>query len=98
VGASRFFPISDDFSWLTILSAKGRGRITPCMNKGVSMQTNSPIQPLAYTLTDAAAVTGLSLRTIYNLIDDGKLTRIHVGRRALITAESLRALVQAEAA
>lgn len=55
-------------------------------------------EALAYSPKDAARVTGLGLTTIYRLVNDGTLDRRKVGTRSLITATSLRRLVEGEAA
>jgi len=55
-------------------------------------------EALAYSPKDAARVTGLGLTTIYRLINEGTLTSKTVGRRRLINAASVRALVEAEVA
>lgn len=66
------------------------------------MATATPPAPLsealAYSPKDAARVTGLGLTTIYRLVNDGRLDRRKVGTRSLITAASLRRLVEGEAA
>jgi excisionase family DNA binding protein len=36
---------------------------------------------------------GIGHSTIYEMIDRGEITRVHVGRRALITSESLAAYI-----
>jgi excisionase family DNA binding protein len=50
---------------------------------------------LSYSLPTAMHVTGLGRSKLYELINDGTLARIKVGRRTLIRADSLRALVGA---
>ena len=39
---------------------------------------------LTCSIKTATMVTGLSRSTLYNLIDSGQLTRIKVGKRALL--------------
>ena len=49
-----------------------------------------PIPPkLLFDRTEFAALTGLSLRTVANLIADGTLSVKRVGRRTLILRSSL---------
>lgn len=48
---------------------------------------------LAYSVNDAAVALSLSKRTIYNLIEDGTLRTFKIGRRTLIPADDVRALV-----
>ena len=66
----------------------------------MSLNTPPPSlgEALAYSPKDAARVTGLGLTTIYRLVNDGTLDRRKVGTRSLITASSLRRLVEGEAA
>lgn len=67
----------------------------------MSEQTSPAVsldEALAYSPKDAARVTGLGLTTIYRLVNDGTLDRRKVGTRSLITATSLRRLVEGEAA
>lgn len=54
--------------------------------------------PLAYTVADACRVSTLCKSQIYNLIRAGKLEARKLGRRTLIPAASLRALIEGEAA
>lgn len=44
-------------------------------------------------IADAAKMTGLSRSRIYELMNEGKLRSVHVGRRRLIPVSSLRELV-----
>lgn len=53
---------------------------------------------LAYSPKNAARVADLSVTTIYRLINDGTLERRKVRGRSLVTAASLRRLVEGEAA
>lgn len=47
-----------------------------------------------YPIADAQQSLGrLSRTTIYNLVNDGQLEMVHVGRRAFITAKSIAAYV-----
>lgn len=47
--------------------------------------------PLACSINDAAAALGVSRRTIYALIEGGKLSKLKAGRRSLIPTADLRA-------
>jgi excisionase family DNA binding protein len=51
------------------------------------------LQPLAYSIADACQISSLGKTYVYKLIKDGKLTSRKVGNRTLITAESLRRLI-----
>lgn len=57
--------------------------------------TQSPQTPLSYSIPDAARAIGVGRSTIYQLLNDGRLQSVHVGKRRLILADSLKALVQA---
>lgn len=49
---------------------------------------------LLHPVPDAQKVLGgVSRSTIYNLVARGELEFVHIGRRALVTDESLRAFV-----
>lgn len=48
---------------------------------------------LTYSIAEAKQATGLSRSTIYNLLQQGRLVSIKVGRRRLITALSLSSLL-----
>lgn len=51
------------------------------------------MEPLTVTLADAQRVTGLSRTTVYELICEGKLKTVRIGRRVLVKTDSIRALV-----
>ena len=51
------------------------------------------VEPLSYTIESAIRATGLGRSTLYSAINSGVLTRVKVGRRTLIPAASLRALI-----
>ena len=48
---------------------------------------------ITYTIREAALAVGVSQGTIRGWIDDGRLTPRYVGRRPLVLADELRALV-----
>ncbi len=66
------------------------------------MNTNLPapteLAPLAYSIKEAARVSSLSKSGIFNLIAAGRLKTRKIGGRTLIPADSLRALIDGEAA
>ena len=67
----------------------------------MNARNNSPApidQALAYSIADAARVSGLGRTTIYRLAAEQKLDLRKIGTRSLITASSLRRLVEGEAA
>ena len=54
------------------------------------------VERMAYTIPEAAAALGVSERSVYNRIYDGTLGRVKFGRRVLIPAASLRAVMGGE--
>jgi excisionase family DNA binding protein len=57
-----------------------------------------PAHALAYTLEDAARVSGLSQPTLRRRAAEGRLTLVKVGGRTLVHADSLKRLLGLEAA
>lgn len=51
------------------------------------------LEPLAYSVADACRVTSIGRTRLYELIADGKLETRKIGKRTLIPAGSLRALI-----
>jgi excisionase family DNA binding protein len=49
------------------------------------------MDPLLYSYAETMHQLGVGLTTLYKLIDTGQLKRVNIGRRSLITAESLDA-------
>jgi len=56
---------------------------------------NNFISPIAYTIIDAASVSGFSRSRLYDEIAAGRLRAVKAGKRTLIFADSLRALLEA---
>jgi len=54
-------------------------------------------EPLAYTVADACRVSTIGKTRLYQLIAEGKLEARKIGKRTLIPAASLRALIEGEA-
>jgi excisionase family DNA binding protein len=50
--------------------------------------------PLSYRVNDAASLTGLCRSQIYNLMRDGTLPFVEVGKIRLIRADDLRKLLK----
>lgn len=50
-------------------------------------------QPLAYSVNDACRISSIGRTRIYELIKNGQLKAVKIGRRTLIDAESLKRLV-----
>lgn len=55
-------------------------------------------EPLAYSVAEACRVSSLGRTQLYSLIAAGRLESRKVGRRTLIPAASLRALVEGRSA
>jgi excisionase family DNA binding protein len=51
------------------------------------------MEALAISINDAAKALGLGRTSIYVMIADGRLEAFKLGRRRLVTAESIRRLV-----
>lgn len=58
----------------------------------MSVPTDPP--RLAYSPAEAARALGISRARLYQLIDDGTIPSIKLGRRRLIRAEALRDLLE----
>ena len=54
------------------------------------------VSRIAFSVDEAAESLGVSANTVWKLIRDGTLRRVKVGRRTLIPATSLEALVAPE--
>ena len=54
--------------------------------------------PLLCSISDAAAMLSTGRSKMYELISEGKVTTVSIGRRRLIRCESIRALALDEAA
>ena len=52
------------------------------------------LQPLAYTIADACRVSSIGRTRLYSYISEGRLETRKLGRRTLVLADSLRALVE----
>ncbi len=50
-------------------------------------------RPLAHPINDAAYLLGVGRTTIYELIKLGKLKKVAIGGRSVITAESIEKLL-----
>lgn len=51
------------------------------------------MEPLTITIQGARKATGLGTTKIYELINEGRLKTVKVGRRTLVRTDSIRALV-----
>ena len=52
-------------------------------------------EPLLYSILDAAKALSLGRSKLYELITEGRLETVNIGRRRLVRAESVRALASA---
>lgn len=52
------------------------------------------MQPFTVTIETARDLTGLGNTKIFELLASGQLKRVKVGRRTLITTDSIRALIE----
>lgn len=52
------------------------------------------MEPITVSVEGARRALGLGVTKIYELIGEGKLRTIKIGRRTLITTESIRCLVE----
>ena len=57
------------------------------------MNTTNP-ETLAYSVADACRVSSLGKTQLYKLIGEGRLETRKIGKRTLIPAASLRALIE----
>ena len=57
------------------------------------MSTNV-IEPLAVTVDDAAAMLGVSDRTIFSLISEGQLASIQIGSARRVPVDALRKIAR----
>ena len=59
--------------------------------------TTITFEPLAYSVSEACRVSSLGRTRIYQLIAEGRLETRKIGKRTLIPAASLRALIEGQA-
>jgi hypothetical protein len=60
------------------------------------MNTTSTHEPIAYSVADACRVSSWGKTRLYEFIAEGRLETRKVGRKRLILARSLRALIEGE--
>ena len=58
---------------------------------------NSTHEPLAYSVNEACRASSLGRTRLYQLIAEGRLEVRKIGKRTLIPAASLRALIEGKA-
>ena len=52
------------------------------------------MKPIAYRIPDALTVSGIGRTKMFELIKDGEIESVHVGRRTLIVAASLEHFIE----
>ncbi len=65
---------------------------------GVLQRRRQDLPRLSATIDDTCHITGLGRTTVYELIAEGKLKSVAIGRRRLILMQSIEALLQPKAA
>jgi hypothetical protein len=60
-------------------------------------QTTTNFEPLAYSINEACRVSSLGRTRIYQLIGEKRLQVRKIGKRTIIPAASLRALIDGQA-
>lgn len=58
----------------------------------------SAIEPILYSIPQTCTALGLSRSKTYELISQGRLLTVHIGRRRLVRVDSVKALAAGEAA
>jgi excisionase family DNA binding protein len=58
---------------------------------------DSPVERLAYSVDEAAAITGLSRDLLYDEMRTGRLAYLKIGRRRIITRQHLEAFLARKA-
>jgi excisionase family DNA binding protein len=64
------------------------------MRIGATQETHMNIEPIAISVNSAAQTLGIGRTSIYALLKQGRLDAIKIGRRTLLTTESIRKLAQ----
>ena len=60
------------------------------------MEDTDRPQPLVYSIAETVCISKLGKTRIYQLINSGELKVTRIGRRTLVNAKSLRALVEGD--
>lgn len=59
---------------------------------------SNPIEPMLYSIPQTCTALGLSRSKTYELISEGRLLTVYIGRRRLVRVDSVKALASGEAA
>lgn len=70
--------------------------MNPFENSGLS-SPHTHLEPLAYSVAEACRVSSIGKTSLYALIAEGRLEVRKIGKRTLIPAASLRALIDGQA-
>lgn len=62
-------------------------------NDGHRKGNSQMASKLLHQMTEAGTILGVGRTTLYDLAAKGEIDVVHIGRRALVTDESLRAFV-----
>jgi len=91
-GDNRFFPTRKPFfqNYIDFLSAFGLFVQTIT---GLRNFTETQMLPIALSIKETAKALGLGRSSIYALLKGGRLTAIKVGRRTLVTTNSIARLI-----
>lgn len=61
-----------------------------------SLNVSDRLEPLAYSISEACKVSSIGRTYLYQLINEGRLEVRKIGKRTLIPAASLHALIAGE--
>jgi excisionase family DNA binding protein len=92
VGCRRFFrskPLRTLFVPLTF------GRT---VKEYIHLNSSYSVEPLLCSIPHAAAALGVSRSKTYELISEGRLLTVSIGRRRLVRTESIRSIANGEVA
>ncbi|OYV50305.1 MAG: hypothetical protein B7Z78_11540 [Rhodospirillales bacterium 20-60-12] len=59
----------------------------------MSFNPNQAITPLAYTISNAVKISGISRSGVYRLLKSGELQAKNLGKRTLVLHDSLKELI-----
>ncbi|HEY8616299.1 helix-turn-helix domain-containing protein [Phenylobacterium sp.] len=88
-------PPSEPPTWQVPSAATAGGALSDADVARIAARVGAagPQTPQAYSVKDAAAVSGIGRSTLYKLMKDGRLTVVRVGSRTLIPRQAIEALL-----